>query len=165
MNLRADGCAIDKELSAAFSEKILRPEKNLPHGRIVGHDGKNDVGKPTHIRYFIYRLAAQFLGKLRCILCVCVEECCDLISELVQTPSHVRAHTTHPDKTDSGGFHKDKIIIFGLKGRDGLYPGRKNELYSMLVSLSSGSCRCCRCRCCRLGGTRTGTCPDGLDLD
>jgi hypothetical protein len=35
------------------------------------------------------------------------------MAHFAQTARHIRAHPPHPDKTDSGGFHRNEIITPG----------------------------------------------------
>ncbi len=46
-------------------EKIIRAQKDCFHRRVIGDDSENDIGKPAHLRDFLDRLGAQFLGQLR----------------------------------------------------------------------------------------------------
>src|SRR5262249_4481671 len=114
VHLRTYRCAVNKKLSAAFTEEIFRSEIDLPHGCVVGHDGEYNVRKPTHVGNSIDRLAAQFLRKFCSLLNVRIEDRGDLIPEFIQTQSHVRAHATQTNKADSGGFHGSKTITFGI---------------------------------------------------
>ena len=112
MNRRTDRCAIDEQLSLCLSEEVIRSQKDCFHGRVVCDDSEDDIGKPAHLRDFLDGFATQFLSKLDRISGICIVNCDDRMTNLVQASSHVRTHPAHSDKTDSGGFHKHKIITF-----------------------------------------------------